>query len=234
MTEHEKRLYGGDWNEKYLYIVGIALTCLLITTSLMGLKFFEVGGVKFGAGMIFFPFCLIIGDILSEVYGFKKARQIIIAALCARIFMFVSATAVVALPPAEEWHNQQAFETIFGSSPRLIVASSLAYLTGELSNSYVMTKMKVQTNGRYFWLRAMASTVIGEMLNSMVYQFSAFGGKMPSDFLAQVVVNGTILKVGIEALVLPVTAYICIRLKQAEGIDYFDEEPEEAKLVQAT
>ncbi len=220
--EEIKKQYGGEWNEKYLYFLGIALATFLITTNVMALKFFEVAGVKFGAGMLFFPFCLITGDIVTEVYGFRRTRQIIIASLLAYMFFTLASQMVVALPPASEWPLQESFEKIFKQAPRVFVAGCLAYLVGELSNSYVMVKLKAKTDGKHFWYRAMMSTVVGQTANTFVFQFTAFLGVMPALFLAKVVVNGTIMKVLIEALILPVTYLICRKLKSMEGVDYFD------------
>jgi uncharacterized integral membrane protein (TIGR00697 family) len=220
--EEIRKQYGGDWNEKYLFFFGIALATFLITTNIMALKFFEVAGVKFGAGMLFFPFCLITGDIVTEVYGFRKTRQIIVASLLAYMFFMLSSQMVVALPPASEWSLQESFEKIFRQAPRVFVAGCLAYLAGELSNSYVMAKLKAKTDGKYFWYRAMVSTVVGQTANTFVFQFIAFLGVMPTIFLAKVVINGTVMKVLIEALILPCTFILCRKLKEMEGVDYFD------------
>jgi len=220
--EQIKKQYGGDWNEKYLYFFGIALATFLITTNVMALKFFEVFGIKFGAGMLFFPFCLITGDIVTEVYGFKKTRQIIIASLLAYMFFMLSSQLVVALPPASEWVLQESFEKIFKQAPRVFIAGCLAYLAGEISNSYIMAKLKTKTDGRYFWYRAMMSTVIGQTANTFVFQFIAFLGVMPILFLTKVVINGIVMKVLLEVLILPFTYLICRQIKRLEGVDYFD------------
>ena len=220
-----KKLYSCDWNEKYLYFFGIALATFLITTNLMALKFFEVSGIKFGAGMLFFPFCLITGDIVTEVYGFRKTRQIIVASLLAYMFFMLSSQVVIALPPATEWALQESFEKIFKQAPRVFVAGCLGYLAGELSNSYVMAKLKAKTDGKHFWYRAMMSTVVGQTANTFVFQFIAFWGVMPTVFLAKVVLNGTTMKVIIEAMILPITYLICRKLKSIEGVDYVDYQP---------
>lgn len=220
-----KRFYGNDWNEKYLYFFGIALATFLITTNVMSLKFFEVGGMKFGAGMIFFPFSLILGDIVTEVYGFQKTRRIIFAALGGYVFFALASQIVIALPPAAEWTLQQPFETIFKQIPRVFLAGCLGYLAGELCNAYIMSRMKISTNGKHFWLRAIVSTIVGEAANTSVFQLTAFLGVMPTAFLLKVILNGTMLKTILEIIILPVTSLICQMLKRAEGVDYFDEKP---------
>lgn len=220
-----KKQVGGEWNEKYLYFYGTALTTFLITSNIMALKFIEIGGVKFGGGMLFFPFCLITGDIVTEVYGFRKTRQIIISSLLAYLFFMLASQVTVALPAATEWTNQQSFETIFKQTPRVFVAGCLAYLAGELSNSFVMAKMKAASNGKNFWIRALVSTIVGQTLNTFTFQFVAFLGIMSASFLLKVTLNGTILKFIIETIILPFTSILCIKMKKIEGIDFYDYEP---------
>jgi len=220
-----KRQYGGDWNEKYLYFYGTALTTALITSNIMALKFVEIYGVKFGGGMLFFPICLITGDIVTEVYGFRKTRQIIISSLLAYMFFMLASQITVALPPAKEWLLQDSFEKIFQQTPRVFVAGCIAYLVGELSNSYIMAKMKAASDGRNFWSRALISTIVGQTLNTFTFQFVAFFGIMSVGFLLKIIINGTIIKVLIESLVLPFTSILCRKMKKIEGIDFYDYEP---------
>jgi queuosine precursor transporter len=220
-----KKQFGGDWNEKYLYFYGTALTTFLITSNIMALKFFELNGIKFGGGMLFFPFCLITGDIVTEVYGFRKTRQIIISSLLAYMFFMIASQITIALPPADEWTLQDSFEKIFKQAPRVFVAGCLAYLVGELSNSYVMAKMKASSNGKSFWIRALVSTIVGQTLNSFTFQFIAFLGIMSASFLLKVVLNGTLMKVIIEIIVLPFTSFLCYKMKNIEGIDFYDYKP---------
>ena len=222
-----KKQFGGDWNEKYLYFYGTALTTFLITSNIMALKFVEIYGVKFGGGMLFFPFCLITGDIVTEVYGFRKTRQIIISSLLAYMFFMIASQVTVALPPAKEWLLQESFEKIFKQTPRVFIAGCLAYLVGELSNSFIMAKMKAASNGRSFWLRALVSTMIGQTLNTITFQFIAFLGIMSAIFLLKVIINGTIIKVMIESLALPFTSILCSKMKKVEGVDFYDYRPNE-------
>jgi uncharacterized integral membrane protein (TIGR00697 family) len=192
----------------------------------MALKFIEIGGVKFGGGMLFFPFCLITGDIVTEVYGFRKTRQIIISSLLAYLFFMLASQLTVALPAATEWGNQHSFEVIFRQTPRVFIAGCLAYLVGELSNSLVMAKMKAASNGKNFWIRALVSTIVGQTLNTFTFQFIAFMGVMSASFLLKVIINGTILKCIIELIILPFTTLLCAKTKQIEGIDFYDYPPQ--------
>jgi uncharacterized integral membrane protein (TIGR00697 family) len=217
--------YGGDWNEKYLLFFGIALTTFFLISNVMSVKFFEIYGFKFGAAALFIPFCLVIGDIVTEVYGFKKASQVIVAALIARICFGISAWFVVMLPPAAEWKFQPEVEIVFGQMSRNAIAGCVAYLASELLNSYIMSRMKIWSNGKNFALRAMVSTIAAELVHTAIFQTVAFGGVMPVGFLIQVVINATILKTAIEALVLPLTSVLVVKVKKLEGIEYFDERP---------
>lgn len=230
MTTDFRHSYGKDWTPKYFYILGICLCTALIITNTIGSKLIDIMGLKFGAGTLMFPVCLIIGDLTSEVYGFRRTRVLIILSLLC-FFVFTAMTQIaIALPAAAEWPHQEAFATVFGQSPRVFIAGALAYLAGELTNSYSLTRLKVASGGRYFWWRAMASTIIGQITNTIVFIGIVFGDKLELPTLLSVIANGIMIKVVIEAIVLPITARIAHYLKKAEGIDHFDTKP----LVKAT
>lgn len=217
-----KRQYGGECSTKYLYICGSLLATFLLTSDIMAVKFFEIAGIKMGGAYLTIPFVLVTGDVVTEVYGFRNARRIIVLALCCFLFYTVISQIILHMPPAESWEKQDAFEAIFSHSPRILIAGSLAYLAGELSNSWVLSRLKITNDGRHFWWRAMASTIVGQTANTFTFMFSAFGGIMSTEFLLEVIWNGIIIKTLIEAALLPVT-YFCVRkLKEAEGMDYFD------------
>ncbi len=213
---------GSAWRPKYLHIVGICLGASLIITNVFAFKLVELFGFTFGAGALLFPFCLILGDIITEVYGFKRARAVILTSLLCFFFYAVISQIVVALPPSSQWNHQEAFATVFSFAPRVFLAGALAYLAGELSNSFVMSKLKTFSGGRYFFFRAVLSTIVGELLNSVVFFTIVFWGKPEFSILASVIINGTILKAAIEILVFPLTTLLVSKLKQAEGVEYFD------------
>jgi uncharacterized integral membrane protein (TIGR00697 family) len=157
------RSFDDDWTPRYFYILAVCLAVALMTTNIIAFKFIQVFGFKFGAGTLMFPACLIVGDLTTEVYGFRRSRKVILLSLaCYFVFMLFTQLAIW-LPPAPEWKDQAAFSQVFGQAPRIFVAGAFAYLAGELSNSLVMSRMKIRDNGKHFWRRAMASAIVGEL-----------------------------------------------------------------------
>jgi queuosine precursor transporter len=184
-----------------------------------------VGYWPFGAGILFFPISYIIGDVLTEVYGYARARRVIWAGFGAVVFMAFMAWVVVALPPAPDWKNQAAYETIFGQVPRIVFASVIAFWAGEFVNSFVLAKMKVMTGGRHLWTRTVGSTVAGQAIDSLIFYPLAFIGAegWTNALVVKVLFTQWALKVGWEVLLTPVTYIVVGALKQAEGVDVFDE-----------
>lgn len=222
-----QRQIGGECNTKYFYLCACLLSTFLLTSDVMAVKFFEIGGIKMGGAYLTIPFTLIMGDIVTEVYGFKNARRVILLSLFC-LFLFVLISQIIThLPPAEGWYKQEAFAEIFSHTPRIFLAGSFAYIIGEMTNSWSLSKLKVATNGRHFWWRAMASTVIGQTANTITFMFTAFGGIMSTSFLLDVIWNGIVIKTLIEAMVLPLTGLLVNKLKKLENMDYFDSKPSE-------
>ncbi len=185
-----------------------------------------VGYWPFGAGILFFPVSYVIGDVLTEVYGYARARRVIWAGFTATLFMALMAWVVVALPPAPDWTNQPAYDAVFGQVPRIVFASMCAFWAGEFVNSYVLAKMKVATGGRHLWMRTIGSTVAGQGVDSLIFYPLAFlyaDGWTPQ-LVFTVLVTQWVLKVSWEALLTPVTYLVVGSLKRAEGVDVFDEE----------
>ena len=185
-----------------------------------------VGGVfAFGVGNIFFPISYIFGDVLTEVYGYARARRCIWAGTAALLFMAFMAMVVVALPPAPDWTGQTAYEQVFGQVPRIVFASILAFWAGEFANSLVLAKMKVWTQGKHLWSRTIGSTVIGQGVDSMIFYPLAFWGAAgwTNDLVIKVLLTQWVLKVSWEALLTPVTYAVVGFLKRREGVDVFDE-----------
>ena len=183
-----------------------------------------IGDWPFGAGILFFPVSYVIGDVLTEVYGYARARRVIWAGFAAVVFMAFMAWIVVALPPAPSWTNQAAYATIFGQVPRIVAASVCAFWAGEFVNSYVLARMKVWTAGRHLWSRTIGSTVLGEGVDSLIFYPLAFWGAegwTPS-LVVTVLFTQWALKVGWEVVLTPVTYVAVGWLKRREGIDVFD------------
>ncbi|MHB8678933.1 MAG: queuosine precursor transporter, partial [Rudaea sp.] len=176
----------------------------------------------FGAGVLFFPISYIFGDILTEVYGYARARRVIWSGLTALVFASIMATVVVKLPPAADWHEQAAYESIFGQTPRIVFASITAFFCGEFVNSYTLAKMKLWTNGNALWSRIIGSTICGEGVDSLVFYPAAFIGVWDAKLVFTVMVSNYALKVLWEVLATPLTYRVVAALKRAENEDYYD------------
>jgi queuosine precursor transporter len=176
----------------------------------------------FGAGVLFFPLSYVFGDILTEVYGYARARKVIWAGFGALIFASIMATVIVALPPAKGWPNQAAYENIFGQTPRIVVASLIAFFTGEFVNSFVLAKMKILTNGKHLWSRMIGSTILGEGVDTLIFYPLAFAGTWDNALLFSVMLGNYIMKVLWEVFATPLTYKIVAWLKHAEREDYYD------------
>ncbi len=182
-----------------------------------------VGDWPFGAGILFFPVAYVIGDVLTEVYGYARARRCIWAGFAALLFMAFMAFVVVALPPAPAWPGQSAYEQVFGQVPRIVFASIAAFWAGEFVNSYVLARMKIWTRGRHLWSRTIGSTLAGQGVDSLIFYPLAFYGIWDNDTLLVVLLTQWALKVGWEALLTPLTYAIVGVLKRREGVDVYDE-----------
>jgi uncharacterized integral membrane protein (TIGR00697 family) len=178
----------------------------------------------FGAGAVFFPISYIFGDVLTEVYGYAKARRVIWAGFGALIFASIMASIVVALPPAPFWKHQDAYEIAFGNAWRVVAASMTAYFCGEFVNSFVLAKMKILTEGRALWMRTIGSTIFGEAVDSAIFYPLAFYGTgiIPNEVLPQVMLAQFLTKTFVEVLFTPVTYLVVGFLKKHEHEDYYD------------
>lgn len=211
------------------FVMAAFVTVLLLSNVIGAGKVAQVelpvaGLFVFGAGVLFFPISYVIGDILTEVYGYAYARRCIWAGFGALVFMALMAFVVVALPPAASWGNQAAYETVFGQVPRIVAASIVAFWAGEFVNSFVMAKMKVWTRGKALWSRTIGSTVFGQGVDSALFYPLAFLGA--EGWTTQLVVIVALtqwgIKVAWEALLTPVTYAVIGWLKRREGIEVFD------------
>jgi uncharacterized integral membrane protein (TIGR00697 family) len=184
-----------------------------------------VGEWPFGAGILFFPLSYVLGDVLTEVYGYSRARRCIWAGTAAMLFMALMTTIVVALPPARDWTGQGAYEQVFGQVPRIVLASIVAFWAGEFANSFVLAKMKLWTQGRHLWTRTIGSTLVGQGIDSMLFYPLAFWGAAgwTNDLVLKVLFTQWALKVGWETILTPLTYAVIGFLKRREGVDVFDE-----------
>jgi uncharacterized integral membrane protein (TIGR00697 family) len=215
---------------RYYEFVMAAFVTVLVCSNLIGpakiaqLELPLVGAVTFGAGVLFFPISYVFGDVLTEVYGYARARRVIWCGFGALAFASLMASIVVALPPAPFWTHQAAYEVAFGSAWRIVAASMVAYFCGEFVNSFVLAKMKIATKGRWLWARTIGSTIFGEAVDSALFYPLAFYGSgiIPDDKLPLVMLAQFVTKVGVEIVFTPLTYKIVGALKKAENEDHYD------------
>ena len=217
MSHNVRRTY-----KYYDLVMALFVTILLCSNVIGAAKVATVWGFTFGAGVLFFPISYIFNDVLTEVYGYARARKVVWAGFGAIIFASFMSWVIVTLPPAMGWNDQKAYETVFGQTPRIVFASLTAFFVGEFANSYVLAKMKVRTNGRHLWMRTIGSTIVGEAVDSLVFYPVAFLGVWDNALVMQVMISNYIIKVAWEAVVTPVTYKVVGFLKRAEEEDYFD------------
>ncbi len=213
---------------RYFDFVMAAFVTVLLLSNVLGagkvavVNLPWIGNWPFGAGILFFPISYVIGDVLTEVYGYARARRCIWAGFGALIFMAFMAAVVVALPPSPDWQGQSAYEAVFGQVPRIVLASIVAFWAGEFANSYVLARMKVWTGGRHLWTRTIGSTVVGQGIDSLIFYPLAFYGVWDNSTLLMVLGTQFALKVAWEVMLTPVTYAVVGFLKRREGVDVFD------------
>ena len=209
------------YSQWFVLVTAVFITCL-ITANIIAVKLVNVFGLVLPAAVIIFPISYIFGDVLTEVYGYRQARQVIWLGFFCNLIAVIAIWAGQVLPAASFWDGQAAYERILGYTPRLLIASFLAYLVGEFANSFVLAKMKIATRGRWLWMRTIGSTLIGEGLDSLVFITLAFAGTMPLTGLASAIVTQWLAKSAYEAAVTPLTYRIVNFLKRREGVDVYD------------
>jgi uncharacterized integral membrane protein (TIGR00697 family) len=217
MSHVRRRLY-----KYYDLVMALFVTILLCSNIIGAAKVCTVMGFTFGAGVLFFPISYIFNDVLTEVYGYARARKVVWAGFGAIIFASFMSWVVVSLPPAAGWNDQPAYLAVFGQTPRIVFASLTAFFVGEFANSFVLAKMKVKTSGRHLWARTIGSTIVGEGVDSLVFYPVAFLGVWANHLVLTVMVSNYIIKVLWEAVITPVTYQVVGFLKRAEQEDYYD------------
>jgi uncharacterized integral membrane protein (TIGR00697 family) len=249
MADHPQRIEGqagGRRQFRYFDLVMAAFVTILLLSNLIGaakqaeVAIPAIGTVTFGAGVLFFPVSYIIGDVLTEVYGYAHARRVIWTGVAALLFMVLMAVVVVNIPPTAEWAmgsneydvlgntvtapNQAAYESVFGQTPRIVFASLIAFWAGEFVNSFVLAKMKLWTQGRMLWARTIGSTVFGQGIDSALFYPLAFLGAAgwSTEAVFTLALTQWIIKTLWEALLTPVTYQVVGFLKRREGVEVFD------------
>lgn len=211
----------GRYSHYFVFIVAVFVTCL-ITANITAVKLVEISGLVVPAAIIIFPLSYVIGDVLTEVYGYRRARLVIWLGFLCNLTTVVAIWLGQDLPAASFWDGQAAYERILGYTPRLLAASFLAYLVGEFANAFVLAKMKIATQGRWLWTRTIGSTLVGQGLDSLVFISLAFMGTIPGPRLLSAVVTQWLAKSAYEAAVTPLTYAVVNFLKRREGMDVYD------------
>ena len=207
-------------SRRFVAIAAFFVTALVVS-NIIAVKLVEVGGQVFPAGLVVFPLSYLLGDVLTEVYGFRVARAVIWLGFGCNLLAVAAIQAAIALPPAGFWEdNEAAYDDILGVSLRLFVASLAAYLVGELANALVLARMKLATRGRFLWARTIGSSVVGQALDSAIFVTIAFAGTGAG--LLNPIVTTWAIKVGYEAAATPLTYLIVNYVKRREGVDVYD------------
>lgn len=210
---------------RYYDFVMAAFCVLLVLSNVVGAaKVATLGGLTFGAGILFFPLSYVLGDVLTEVYGYSRARRVIWMGFAATIFAAVMCWVIVIMPPAPGWEGQEVYEAAFGQVWRIVGASVMAFWAGEFVNSFVLARMKVATGGKHLWSRTIGSTIFGQGVDSLIFYPLAFLGVWSTGQVLMVMVTNWGMKVLWEVVLTPVTYAVVGFLKRHEGVDVFDED----------
>jgi uncharacterized integral membrane protein (TIGR00697 family) len=214
-----------------LPLIAAVFVTSLIIANIVAVKIVSLGPLILSAAILIFPVSYIFGDVLTEVYGYARARRVIWIGFACNLLAVAVIWLSIELPPAPFWKlgafdsprgSQQAYQAVFGFTPRILAASFVAYLVGEFLNSFVLAKMKIATQGRHLWLRTIGSTVVAQLADSAIFISLAFYGTLPNPALGEIVVTQWLMKSAYEALVTPFTYLAVNYLKRAEQEDYYD------------
>jgi len=210
---------------KYIDFITTTFAIVLILSNIMSAaKISNIWGFAFDGGMLLFPLAYIFGDILTEVYGYARARRVIWIGFTMNLLMVITFWIVGKLPADISWGLQDSYDNILGIVWRIVLASLIAYLVGEFSNSYIMAKLKVKTHGKKLWLRAIGSTIIGQFLDTTIFLVVAFAGVFPWSLILSIWIANYIFKIIIEIILLPITYRVVNWLKRVEKVDVYDKE----------
>jgi uncharacterized integral membrane protein (TIGR00697 family) len=206
---------------RFVIVTGLFITCL-ITSNIIIAKQISIGGIVLPAAIVIFPLSYIIGDVLTEVYGYRQARRVIWLGFICNLIAVLAIWLGKILPPAPVFDAQNAYERILGSTPRFLLASFAAYLAGEFTNSVVLSKMKIMTKGRWLWTRTIGSTLLGQGVDTVVVLAIAFVGVLPLSVLGVMMFFHWLFKCIYETVATPLTYVVVGYLKRKEGVDVYD------------
>ncbi len=209
------------YSHRFIVLVALFITCL-IAANITAVKFVSLFGLLLPAAIVIFPVSYILGDVLTEVYGYRQARRVIWLGFLCNLIVVAAIWVGQVLPAASFWDGQEAYERILGATPRILGASFLAYLVGEFANAVVLAKMKVATEGRFLWARTIGSTLVGQGLDSLIFITLAFAGVIPPEAMVAAIVTQWLVKSAYEAAATPLTYAVVGYLKRSEGVDVYD------------
>jgi uncharacterized integral membrane protein (TIGR00697 family) len=209
---------------KYLGLFLVLNVAFQLISDATAGKIILLFGFGVSVTVLYFPFTYIISDVMTEVYGYAKARMVLWYTLIASVLAGVFYQIAVAVPAAPFFENADAYETVFGIVPRILVGGWLAVFAGDITNNFILAKLKIITNGRHLWLRTISSTIAGQGVNTTVFYIVALWGILPSNILIEGILAGWVIKTIIEAALTPVTYFVVSRLKKSEGVDHYDRE----------
>ena len=209
-------------NYRYLGSISVFFVSVLLISNIASTKIVDFGWFTFDGGTLLFPLSYIFGDILTEIYGYKRSRRVIWLGFFSALMMSIVLMVVGALPAAADWHNQAAYDAILGLTPRIVLATLIAFLSGEFSNSFILAKMKIWTKGKMLWTRTIGSTIVGELVDSAFFIVIAFAGVLPNDLLVTLIISNYIFKTAVEVVFTPLTYWVVSFLKKNEREDYYD------------
>lgn len=211
-------------NFRYIDIITTLFAVVLLLSNITSVKIASLAGINFDAGVILFPLAYIFGDILTEVYGYARARRVIWIGFAMNVLMVITFWIAGKVPPATDWAFQESYDLILGVVWRIVLASLVAYVIGEFTNSYILAKLKVKMKGTKLWLRAISSTIVGQFLDTTVFLLIAFAGILPWDLIVSIWITNYIFKIAVEVILLPITYRVVAFLKKKEEVDVYDTE----------
>jgi queuosine precursor transporter len=207
---------------RYLDKLLLVFVTVLLVSNIVAPKLVSVGPFLFSGAQLLFPITYIFGDVFTEVYGYAASRRAIWSGFFASALLSALSAIIIALPPAPDWHGQAAYEEVLGMTPRIFVASLIAYWAGEFANSFVMARLKIATSGRFLWMRTIGSTMVGQAVDSVLVMTIAFAGIYTGEQIVRLIISGYLFKVMYEAAATPVTYIVVNTLKRREGVDILD------------
>lgn len=212
---------------RYLDLITASFVAVLLISNIAAIKVFTLGGLAFDGGAFIFPVSYVFGDILTEVYGYQRSRRVIWTGFFWLVVMNLVLFVTNLMPPEPGWNQsvgQEAYGKVLGIAPRLAVAGLVGYFWGEFSNSYVMARMKVIQEGQGLWKRTVGSTLVGELVDTLLFCLIAFAGVLPWETLRSYILTGYVYKVLVEVIMTPLTYQVVSFLKRAEQTDVYDRE----------